>query len=45
MIDNDRAFASVLYWLAEAYIEISVNQAIVGTYREHTFGALPVGEW
>jgi hypothetical protein len=41
--DNDRALASVLYWLAEAYIEVGINQ-LIDTYREHTSGALSIGD-
>lgn len=32
MTDSDRALASVLYWLAEAYIDVGMVQAI-DTYR------------
>ena len=40
---GDRASASVLYLLAEAYIEVGINQAI-DTYGEHTSAAPPIGD-
>lgn len=33
-----------LYLLRKVYIEVGINQAI-DTHKEHTSGALPIGDW
>lgn len=42
MTDNDRALDNVLYWLAETYIEVSLNRSM-DSYREHASRALSIG--